>query len=358
MASVTLDRKQVVRISAVAVGVALIGFLLWWILAPRELKGFASGNGRIEATEIDIAPKFAGRIEKIFANEGDFVHVNDVIAVMDVSSLLAERNEDVAKLKAAESDIATAQSVLAQRQSEKRAAQAVVLQREAELHDAQQRLKRSSTLSREGAMAVQEYDDDVAGKEGSAAAVASAKAQLAAADAAVVTARTQVASAIAEAAAARATVARVQADLNDNVLKSPRLGRVQYRVAQPGEVLSAGGRVLNLLDLTDVYMTFFLPTKYAGRIQLGAEARIVLDTMPQTAIPARVTFVADVAQFTPKTVETEEERQKLTFRIKARIDPEILRKYMRSVKTGLPGVAYVRLDPKAEWPANLGNVLK
>ncbi|HEX7448092.1 MAG TPA: efflux transporter periplasmic adaptor subunit, partial [Pirellulales bacterium] len=70
-------------------------------------------------------------------------------------------------------------------------------------------------------------------------------------------------------------------------------------------------------------------------------------------VPARVTFVADVAQFTPKTVETAEERQKLTFRIKAHIAPELLKEHIRSVKTGLPGMAYVRLDEQSKWPAQL-----
>jgi len=128
---------------------------------------------------------------------------------------------------------------------------------------------------------------------------------------------------------------------------------VQYRVSQPGEVLSAGGKVMNMIDLADVYMTFFLPTDWAGRVKQGAEAHIVLDAAPQFVIPAKVTFVADVAQFTPKTVETAEERQKLTFRVKAHIPQELLKKYVRDVKTGLPGMAYVRLDPQAAWPEKL-----
>jgi HlyD family secretion protein len=136
-------------------------------------------------------------------------------------------------------------------------------------------------------------------------------------------------------------------------LKSPRDGRVQFRIAQPGEVLSAGGKVLNMVDLGDVYMTFFLPTASAGRVQIGAEARLVLDAAPQYVIPARATFVADVAQFTPKTVETADERQKLMFRIKAHIAPDLLKKHIRNVKTGLPGMAYVQLDPQAEWPSDL-----
>jgi HlyD family secretion protein len=82
-----------------------------------------------------------------------------------------------------------------------------------------------------------------------------------------------------------------------------------------------------------------------------------LDAAPQYVIPAKASFVADVAQFTPKTVETEEERQKLMFRIKAQIPPDLLRKHIQQVKTGLPGMAYVKLDPEAEWPKRLSENL-
>jgi HlyD family secretion protein len=156
---------------------------------------------------------------------------------------------------------------------------------------------------------------------------------------------------------AQAAIESIVAEIDDATLHSPRDGRVQYRVAEPGEVLGSGGRVLNLVDLGDVYMTFFLPTAQAGRVAIGAEVRLVLDAAPRYVIPAKATFVADVAQFTPKTVETEEERQKLMFRIKAQISPELLRKYIQQVKTGLPGVAYVRIDPDVEWPAALQGTL-
>jgi HlyD family secretion protein len=76
----------------------------------------------------------------------------------------------------------------------------------------------------------------------------------------------------------------------------------------------------------------------------------VLDAAPDLVLPARVTFVSDVAQFTPKTVETKVEREKLMFRIKAHIPAELLKQHIRMVKTGLPGIAYVRLDPSATWP--------
>ncbi len=83
-----------------------------------------------------------------------------------------------------------------------------------------------------------------------------------------------------------------------------------------------------------------------------------MDAAPDYVIPATVSYVADVAQFTPKTVETADEREKLMFRIRARIDPELLVRYIEYVKTGLPGMAYLRLDPSVDWPATLANVVK
>ncbi len=153
--------------------------------------------------------------------------------------------------------------------------------------------------------------------------------------------------------AANASTARLQADIDDSQLKAPRAGRVQYRVAQPGEVLGAGGKLLNMVDLTDVYMTFFLPSAEAGRVRLGQEVHLVLDALPQYVIPAQVSYVASVAQFTPKTVETANEREKLMFRVKARIDPRLLEKHIEYVKTGVPGMAYLRLDDAASWPEHL-----
>ncbi|MFV3016027.1 HlyD family efflux transporter periplasmic adaptor subunit, partial [Pseudomonas sp. KHB2.9] len=118
-------------------------------------------------------------------------------------------------------------------------------------------------------------------------------------------------------------------------------------------MLSDGGKVLNLIDLSDVYMSFFLPTEAAGQVALGSEVRVVLDTAPHLPIPATVTFVSRQAQFTPKFVETANERQKLMFRVKARIDKALLSKYQDYVKSGLPGVAWIRTDPQAQWPEAL-----
>jgi len=345
---------------AIAVGVLLAGgsYYDWQKLWDRgRSEGIASGNGRIEAVEIDISTKIAGRIKEILVNEGDFVSVGQLLARMDTQQLEAHRRQAQAQLQRAEIGIETAKNLVVQREAEQAAALAVVAQREAQLDAAERKIARSLQLIKTSATSIQTLDDDRANAQAARAAVSAAKAQVAASKAAISTAHAQVVDAQAAVDAARAAIESITADIEDSSLTSPRDGRVQYRVVQPGEVLAAGGRVLNLVDLSDVYMTFFLPTAQAGRVALGAETRLVLDAAPQYVIPAKATFVADVAQFTPKTVETEEERQKLMFRVKAHIPSELLRKHIHQVKTGLPGVAYVRIDRQSEWPAELQKVL-
>ncbi|MBR7651282.1 HlyD family efflux transporter periplasmic adaptor subunit [Brucella oryzae] len=352
------NRKQWILAGAIIV-LAAGGYYAWKALNGDGLpEDIAKGNGRIEAVEIDISTKSPGRIREILADEGDFVQANDILARMDTDQLESQRKQAEAQLRRAEIGIETARSLVTQREAEHTAAEATVAQREAQLDAAQRRLARSQQLTQSRTVSQQVLDDDRATAQGAEAAVGAAKAQLAATEAAIGAAKAQVVDAEASVEAARAAIASIEADINDATLRAPKPGRVQYRVAQPGEVLSAGGRVLNLVDVSDVYMTFFLPTAQAGRVAMGADARIVLDAAPQYVIPAKISFVADVAQFTPKTVETEEERQKLMFRVKAKIPQELLQKYIQQVKTGLPGMAYVKLDPNAEWPKNLAETVK
>jgi HlyD family secretion protein len=344
--------------AALAALIAVVAYLAWQAYGRGGLPaGFASGNGRIEAVEIDIATKVAGRIREILVNEGDFVTAGQALAQMDTEQLEAKARQAEAELQRALINVDANKSLVKQREAERTAAAAVVTQNEATLDAATRRLARSQQLAAARTISQQVLDDDRASAASATAAVGAAQAQLAAAEAAISTAQAQVVDAQAAVDAARAAIESIKADINDSTLRSPRNGRVQYRVAQPGEVLAAGGRVLSLVNLEEVYMTFFLPTAQAGRVAIGSEVRLVLDAAPQYVVPAKVTFVSDVAQFTPKTVETEEERQKLMFRVKAQIAPELLRKYIEQVKTGLPGMAYVRIDPKAEWPANLQGTL-
>lgn len=312
------------------VGVVLLcialGGVVWWTSQRSSLpSGFASGNGRIEATEIDIATKIQGRIVEVRVEEGDTVEAGQILARMDTKVLEAQLREAEAEVKRAHQASA--------------AAAALMEQRAAECDLAEMELRRSEDLFREGGISQEKLDQDRTRVESARAACAEARAQFEREKAGI--------------NGAIAQVERLKADLEDSILTAPRRGRVLYRLAEPGEVLPAGGKVLTIIDLTDVYMTLFLPETVAGKVAIGADARIVLDARPDLVIPAKVSFVSPRAQFTPKEVETRTEREKLVFRIKARIDPQLLKKHEPSVKTGLPGVAYVRLDPIAKWPKDL-----
>lgn len=345
-------KKELLVIAVIVL--ALFIFLFQRYFHPQTLdSGFASGNGRIEAIEIDIATKIPGRVKNILVDEGDFVKADQIVAYMDTEVLEAQLREAQAQYLEAKSSVASAQSQVAQRQSEKEAALATVAQREAELNLVKNRFARIEKLVAKGASSIDSLDEARALFYSAQATLGAAKAQVAATEASISTAESQVIGAKSSVDAAQATIERLKADIKDSTLTAPRDGRIQFRIAQPGEVLSAGGKVLNMVDLTTVYMVFFLPTAQAGRVRIGAPVHLILDAAPQYVIPAKVSFVASVAQFTPKTVETASERQKLMFRIKARISPELLTKYIQSVKTGLPGMAYVQLDPKSKWPANL-----
>lgn len=363
--------------------IAAIAAAVIWQRWPNDGlgDGFASGNGRIEATEYDIATKQPGRIANVRVAEGDMVQAGQILVEMDSAELATDlrqaeaglrqaredKNQALAMVTQRESDIRQARAAVNQRESEIKLVRAAIAQRESELGLAQQELARAQALITKDFISREQFDKDYTRSKSAAAALAQEHAKLQAAEAALASeqARQQSADAVLQGAqiqvaqrdaAIDASVARIEkikTVIADGILESPISGRVLYRLAEPGEVLAAGGKVLTVLELTDVYMTIFLPTAFAGRITVGSEARIVLDAVPQYVIPSTVSFVAARAQFTPKDVETRTEREKLMFRIKVRIDPELLTKYRDQVKTGLPGVAYVRLNANAAWPERL-----
>lgn len=320
--------KKWLIVAVALVVVAVVGAFLWLrYQASEKPEGIASGNGRIEATEVDIATKYQGRIAEILFREGDFLEAGQVVARMDTQTLEAQLRQGRASVE--------------QAHHARSYAQALVRQRKSELGVARRDYERSQATykSNKHAISVKQLDHDRAVMEAAAALLAEAEAKVLEADAAI--------------NVSIAKTEEIEANLTDSILKTPIRGRILYRLAEPGEVLAAGGKVLTVLDLTDVYMTIFLPTAQAGRVRIGAEARLVFDALPDITVPAKVSFVAPNAQFTPKAVETRTEREKLMFRIKVKIDPELLMEHLEEVKTGVPGVAYVRLDPAAEWPEDI-----
>ncbi|MHC0055242.1 HlyD family secretion protein [Actibacterium sp. D379-3] len=355
-----MTNTRPILMAAIVIAGAVFGFFFWQSNRTDVVaEGFARGNGRIEAVEIDVASRLPGRIEAILVREGALVEAGQPLVTLDTRQLKANRHQAEAELRRAEIAVENARLMIRQRQAEVRAAEAVLAQRQSALDAAQRQFARSEALAGSSVASERQLDIDRSSALGAEAAVASAEAMLAAARIGVSAAEAAVIGAEAAVAAATAAIEVIDVQIEDSTLTAPRSGRVQYIVAQAGEVVGAGGRVVNMIDLNDVYMTFFLRTAAAGRAGLGTEVRLILDAAPDMIIPAEVSFVSDVAQFTPKTVETEIEREKLMFRVRARIAPDLLAKYLDYIKTGLPGVAWVRLDPALPWPeAAEGKVLE
>ncbi|MFG0290110.1 MAG: HlyD family secretion protein [Rhodopirellula sp. JB044] len=324
--------KRIVLIVVVALIAG--GGWIWWRFAETQVAanalppGFVSGNGRIEAVQVDVSTKYAGRVVNISVEEGDMVKPGQILAQLDTAELqatlekaVAQHAEAMESLVETDADIASCESALLL---------------------AANNLERSKKLLQRNAMSREEYDTRKNQQQKAVAALKSAMAHRRTAERAI--------------EAANAEVKRIQTQISDYTLDATVSGRVLYRLAEEGEVLSAGGKVLTLLDLSNVYMEIYVPSHAASQISIHTEARVQLDVAPQYLLPAEVVFVSPEAQFTPKQVETLKERDKLMFRVKVQIARELVKQHIDKVKTGVRGVAYVRLDEHVPWPEHLRNV--
>jgi HlyD family secretion protein len=319
------------RAPSVLAGIAVIalaggGYFYWSSHSGvRVPPGLTVANGRVEVERVDIAAKLPGRVAEIRVREGDFVEKGAIIAQLDTAEMRAQ-------LAAAEASVQRAMAAIARSKAE-------IAVREAEHNLSELEMQRAGELAQRAAGTKAELERRTAQHLVAGAQILGAKAALA--------------DAKASKAVAEAQVAQIKATLEDMVLRTPVTGRVEYKLVQAGEVVAAGGRLVTILDLSDVFMTIFLPTADAGRVALGSQARIILDAAPKYVFPATVTFVAAEAQFTPKAVETANEREKLMYRIKLTADPKLLETYRDYVKAGLTAIAYVPVVASPVWPGSL-----
>jgi HlyD family secretion protein len=287
--------------------------------------GIVKTNGRIEATQVDIAAKYPGRLQSVTVEEGDEVGAGQTVAVISSP-------EYEAQLRGAQAQVLKAKQVLAE-------AEAMIAERQSDQVTAKNDLQRGQDLVEKGWMTKQVFDQRVNKAQATDALLHAAEAARDQAQFAITT--------------SQAEVDRIEAILVDLKLVAPRSGRVQYKISQAGEVVNAGTRIVTLLDLHDVYMTIYLTAAQAGQLALGDDARIIIDPLPQYVVPASVSFVATESQFTPKSVETAEEREKLMFRVKLQVDPKVLEQYHTQVKTGVRGMGFARTDSSVPWPQDL-----
>ena len=315
-----------VLIIALALAVGVFGVRNWWQGEQEKLPtDLAWGNGRIEADQVDIAAKTAGRVRDVLVREGDVVSSGQIVAVIDTTELMAQRARYDAEQTVQEASMSEAK--------------AAAVQRRAELMLKEVNLRRALELVDTGAVSRQSLDQAQSERDSSRAALDAAEKNVMAKQRSI--------------EAAKAMVSLIDTQIGDANLTSPVKGRILYRLAQPGEVVGAGGKVLTIVDLSEVYMEIFLPSAQAMQVPIGSQARIQIDGV-ESAVPAEVSFVSPEAQFTPKQVETRSERDKLVFRVKLRVPPSLVHQHLDQVKTGIRGTGYVRLGTApSEWPAFL-----
>ena len=291
--------------------IAIAGFLAYQKISAdknRLPENIIAGNVRLEMGRTDIASLYAGKIEDIFVNEGD-----EVLAGQDLVKL--EDTQATTQLAAATAAKMRAEAALSA-QKQKQANAQLDMQNARELY--KEKLVSSSELKKRQIQAKAEHS----GIDAANAAVAEANAQ----------------------------VLRIENIHNDMTLKSPLDGTVEYRLADKGEVVGAGMKIISVLDPTDVSAQIFVPVGRLPEIAVGDDARIAIDGQ-NAVFPAKVSFIANQAQFTPKYVETKSEREKLMFRVKLVIDKDIALKYKHYLKGGLTATAYISTNKN--FPENL-----
>jgi HlyD family secretion protein len=309
----------------VAIAVAIAAYFGWKYWQGKQVvlpEGIAAGNGRIEAKQVDVSAKEPLRVKEVLVQEGDLVRPGQVVVRLDTLTLEAQRAEALASVAAARENLAIVNASITRRQSE--------------IELAQIEAERVGRMLADNASSQREYDVRRMTLATTKSGLAEERARLESAKQQVTVAQTK--------------IATIQTRIDDATLTSPVLGRVLYRLAEPGEVLGAGGKVLTLVNLEDVYMEIFLPSARAAALKVGSEGRITVDSQPGRSAVGYVTFVSPEAQFTPKEVETQSEREKLMFRVKIQIPKELVGNYIETIKTGVRGMGYVKVAESAAWP--------
>ena len=364
------------RILPIVLLLGVAGALLYrfvWRVPERPNELIISGN--IEMTVVDIAFKTPGKLQALLVDEGDEVQAGDTIARLDTQQLQRQRERAVAGVLSAQAALEQTRaairfqrenvaSSIAQREAEARAAQAslsaleagsrrqdieqakaAVARAQAEAVKAQRDLERGRILIDKEDISAQDFDRLVAQSDASEAAldqarqrydlvregprhedVESGRAQLQRARAALRTAKAgeldvarlekELAARAANIEAAQAELAAIDAQLEDAVAVSPVDGVVLAKAAEQGEIIAAGTTVVTIGDIERPWLRGYINQIHQGRVQVGAKVAVTTDSFPEKRYEGRLSFLASEAEFTPKQIQTQEERVKLVYRVK------------------------------------------
>ena len=334
----------------------------WWRALPD---GLLLASGRIEGDEIVIAPKIAGRVVNVLKDRGDQVVTGELLVRLSSDQIQAQldRTRDQERywrdrVQQAEIDLDyTTRQVptdIAAAEARVASAQARIQEAEAILSRNHQDFQRYQSLLQRQVVPQQKLDDATANFRAADANKAALTRELAQAQAqlrkaqllprTVALKRAELHSVQASLAAAQAAVREAQANLDDTVIYAPANGVILTRQIEPGEVVNPGTPLFTLVDLNQLYLKVFINEPDIGKIRLGQEARIFVDAFPDKPFPAKVSRVSPRAEFTPKYVETREERVKLVFAVELRADNT-----QGFLKPGMPGEALLRWKDDVPW---------
>lgn len=312
-------------------------------------------SGRIEGDDIAVGSKISGRLERLLVAEGDQVARGQLIAVLSAADLAAAVRQAEAQVETAGAQLLQARSnvgvleaqltqaetsialVDAQMRAQKQQAQGALAQALAAEAQARRELARAESLERSGAIARADVEIAATRLESASAQVAAARGQVAMAEAGAIdvarltqqrdTAGRQLdvarkASAAAQSQYQAAVAARdvERAQFGETRVYAPLSGVVVTKVANPGEVVQAGSPIVVVVDLRALWLKVYIPEPQIGKIRLGDSARVYVDAFPGRPFPAKVLEINNQAEFTPKDVQTREERVKLVFAVKLAVE--------------------------------------
>jgi len=325
------------RIPIIIAAVAVIAFLVWLLLFRSN--GQSDGlmaSGTVEATEARLGFQAAGRIESILVHEGDAVDSGAVLAQLDQTEMLARRDQ-------AEAQIAAAQAMLDELQTGFRpeeVAQARAAQNAAEeqKNDAERDLKRTKTLFEGGAVSQEIFDKAKTRYEVASSQASQAMDQLRLMESGPRTER--IAAQQAQLEQAQAAVRSLDAALANMTVRAPFSGVVTVKHREPGEIVAPGAPVLTVMNRNNRWIRIYVPEYHIGELQLGQAAEIRSDTYPDKTYKGDVMYIASEAEFTPKTVQTTEERVKLVYAVKVRV----LGDNNNELKPGMPADVTLELS--------------
>lgn len=314
--------------------VVLAGLLGWRVHGQAaRLRAPTGGSSTVEGTETVVASRIAGRLQEVSVREGDRVKAGQVVARLDCADAEAALAAAQARVSAAEAQRQAAQSAAQQADRSVGVARAQVASVRAQQEllavdqDRNQRdLSRVSQLKAAGATTELELDNvttrakNLASQRGLIEAnIATARASSAATEVAVHSARAQIAAAEANLVGANAELRRAQLAASECQLVAPRDGVITGRLQEPGAVLPAGARVLTVIDLATARLVFFVPDAELGRVKLGAPAEVHADAFPGRAFAGTVRRIASEAEFTPRDVQTREDRDRLVYAVEIEV---------------------------------------